>query len=180
MAENNITANRWVYALAYFAVMALLTLLYIMPINLWPGIIPGPDLLICVTFAWMLRRPHYVPTLLVAAVFLVADMLFMRPMGLWTALVVMAVEFLRVREASLREQGFAVEWAMVAAVMLAITVANRVILTVFLVVQTGIGLMILQLLVTILSYPLVVLLSRFAFSVGKMTPGDTDARGRPR
>jgi len=180
MVENNITANRWIYGLAYFGVMALLTLLYVMPIELWPSRIPGPDLLICVTFAWVLRRPQYVPTLLVAAVIFVTDVLFLRPLGLWTALVVVAIEFLRVRESGLREQGFAVEWATVSALLLAITIANRLILTVFLVDQTGIGLMILQLLVTILAYPLVVLLSRFAFSVNKMTPRDTDARGRPR
>lgn len=180
MADRDVTANRWVYGLAYFGLMAMIQLLFIMPIELWPRALPGPDLLIGITFAWVLRRPQYVPTPLVAAIFLVGDMLFMRPLGLWTALVVLAVEFLRQRESSVREQAFPLEWAMVSGVMLVITLADRLIQTLFLLEQAGFGLTILQLMATILAYPLIVLMSRFALRVSKMTPGETDARGRPR
>jgi len=180
MAERTPTADRWVYGLAYVGLMSALTLLHIMPIEITRGALPAPDLLTSITFAWVLRRPQYVPTLLVALVFLVSDVLFMRPLGLWTALTVLAVEFLRRREANVRERTFPLEWAMVAGVLLAMTLANRLVLTVFLVNQAGLGLSILQMIITILAYPLVVLMSRFVLSVQKMTPGETDARGRPR
>ena len=180
MADHNLTANRWVYGTAYFGVISVLALFSILPTHIGPDGYPGPDLLIGVTFAWVLRRPQYVPTLLVAFVFLLADMLFMRPPGLWTALVVLAVEFLRAREAGSREQPFLVEWAIVAGVLLAITLANRLVLAVFLVNQAGLGLTLLQFFVTVLSYPVIALLSRLLFGVARMTPGETDARGRPR
>jgi rod shape-determining protein MreD len=180
MASSNVAADRWIYGAGYFALMSALMLIYILPARIGPFGFPGPDLLIGVTFAWVLRRPHYVPTLLVAVVFLLADLLFLRPPGLWTALVVLAVEFLRARESGSREQPFLVEWAIVAAVLLAIALANRIVLALFLINQAGLGLTLLQLFVTILTYPVIVLLSRVLLGVVRMTPGETDAKGRPR
>ena len=178
MAERTLTADRWIYGLAYFGVMAVIMLMYLLPTRIGPSGYPGPDLLLCITFAWVLRRPQYVPTPLVAAVFLIGDLLFMRPPGLWTALVVLAVEFLRAREATSRELPFPVEWAMVTGALVAITLADRVILSLFMVPQAGFGLTLLQLIATVLAYPLIVLASRFVFGVAKMTPGEIDARGR--
>lgn len=180
MADRNLTANRWGVGLAYFVLSGALMLFYINPIELVPDRFPAPDLLVGLTFAWVLRRPQYVPTLLVALVLLLGDLLFMRPPGLWAALVVLAVEFLRGREAGIREQPFPVEWALVSGALLAITLANRMILSLFLVDQAGLGLTLLHLVATILAYPLVVIASRLLFGLRKMTPGETDARGRPR
>jgi len=180
MAEGNFTSNRWIYGAAYFGLMMVTMMFYLIPIDLGPNGLPGPDLLICITFVWVLRRPHFVPTPLIALVFLIADMLMMRPLGLWAALVVMGVEFLRAREAVTREQPFPMEWAMVSGVMLAIIIANRLFLMIFAVGQTGLGLSLLQFLATVVAYPVIVLASRILFGVGKMMPSDTDARGRPR
>ena len=33
----------------------------------WLAHMPGPDLLLCIIFAWTMRRPDYLPTLLIAA-----------------------------------------------------------------------------------------------------------------
>jgi rod shape-determining protein MreD len=180
MAEGALAGNRWVYGLAYFGVTSVIILLQIMPVEIGPNGYPGPDLLLCVTFAWVLRRPQYVPTPLIALVFLVTDLLFLRPPGLWTALVVLGVEFLRAREATSRELPFLAEWVMVTAVMVAMTLANWLVLAVFMVAQAGFGLAVLQLAATILTYPLIVLLSVLVFGVNKMSPGETDATGRPR
>lgn len=177
---GNETARQWIFGSAYLALAVVLVFLHILPIQVGPQGYPGPDLLLCITFAWVLRRPHYLPTPLVAAVFLVTDMLFMRPPGLWTALVVLGVEFLRSREALLRETAFPVEWGTVTAVLLAITLADRLILSIFMVDQAGFGITALQVVATVLTYPLIVLISRFAMGVGKMAPGELDAQGRPR
>jgi len=40
----------------------------ILPLSTEPGSVPGPDVVLCLTFAWVLRRPEYVPALLIAAV----------------------------------------------------------------------------------------------------------------
>ena len=178
MAETSFTSNRWLYGFAYFGVMAILMLLHIMPTEIGPNGYPGPDLMLCITFAWVLRRPHYVPAPLIALIFLVADMLFMRPPGLWAALVVTGAEFLRAREAPSREQNFTVEWAMVAGVILAITIADRLIQSIFFIGQASLGLTLLALISTLLIYPLIVLVSRFVFGVNRMTPGEADAMSR--
>jgi len=180
MARKSLTANRWIYGLAYFGVMSLIILWHLLPIQVGPRGYPRPDLMICITIVWVLRRPQYLPTPLIAAVFLVTDMLFMRPPGLWTALVVIGVEFLRAREATSRESPFLVELGMVALVLAAMTVANRLILAALVVQQAGFGLAILQLIATVLIYPLIVLLSRLIFDIHKMTPGEIDTMGRPR
>ena len=180
MAESAFAGNRWIYGLAYFGVTSVITLFQIMPIEIGPNGYPGPDLLLCITFAWILRRPQYVPTPLIALVFLITDLLFMRPPGLWTALVVLGVEFLRAREATSRELPFLAEWGMVTAVMVAMTLGNWLVLAVFMVGQAGFGLAVLQLVASILTYPLIVMLSFLVFGVNKMSPGEIDEMGRPR
>ena len=46
--------------------------------------------------------------------------------------------------------------------------------------QSGFGLTALQLVATLMAYPLIVLISRLAMGVDKMSPGELDAQGRPR
>jgi len=171
--------RRWLYALAYLGLAMLLVFLHILPVQVGPRGYPGPDLLLCITFAWVLRRPQFLPTALVAAVFLATDLLFLRPPGLWAALVVLGVEFLRSREATSREVPFPLEWALVAGVMVALMLSNRLILAIFMVERTGFGITALQLVATILAYPLIVMIFRFVFGIEKMSPGELDAQGRP-
>lgn len=173
------TARRWGYRALYLAICAGLIFLHLLPVDLQAGRYPGPDIMLCLTVAWVLRRPRFVPIWLIAFVFLVADMLFMRPPGLWTALVVIGVEFLRAREAQSRETSFSAEWAMVAAVLAVMTLANRAILGLTMVEQVSLGLTLLQLVFTVLAYPVVVLVSRVLFGVRKIAPGELEALGRP-
>jgi rod shape-determining protein MreD len=138
---------------------------------------PGPDLLVALAFAWVLRRPDYVPVLIVAAVMLAADFLFMRPPGLWAAITVMGVEFLRNREAGFRDLPFLVEWGMVALLLLGMTLANALVMLVLMVDQPSLGLTLLQLIATIAAYPLVVAMTVFALGLRRAAPGEVDDRG---
>ncbi len=76
---------------------------------------PGPDILICVIMAWIVRRPDFLPMPLILFVILLEDLILMRPPGLWTAIVIVATEFLRGRVALTRELSFVVEWLLVWA-----------------------------------------------------------------
>ncbi len=116
--------------------------------------------------------------LLVAAVLLLEDLLLMRPPGLWAAIIVLAAEFLRQRGALAREISFAVEWLMVAAVMAASLMAFRLVLMLTLLPQASLGQAIIQLIASILCYPVVVGVSRLAFGVRKPATGEVDAYGR--
>ncbi|MEO5614569.1 MAG: hypothetical protein ABIR04_06555, partial [Cypionkella sp.] len=95
--------------------------------TVWLNRTPGPDLLLCIIFAWTMRRPDYLPALLIAVVVLLEDMLLDRPPGLWTALVLLASEFVRGRVALTRELNFGVEWLLVSGLMVAMLLAYRLI-----------------------------------------------------
>ncbi len=179
MAELTAT-NRWTMRLVFLGLMALIVFMHLLPLNPGPGRFPGPDILVLVTFAWVLRREEYVPIWLIAALFLLADFLFMRPPGLWAAIVVLASETLRSRAPQLRDQSILVEWLTVAATITAMFLAYSIILAIFFVEQPGLGLTIIRLIATILVYPLVVALSARSMGVRKMVGGETDQFGRVR
>lgn len=162
-----------------FLVLAFaLFFLRLLPINTVSDSWPGPDILLCLVFAWSLRRPDYLPFWLVAIVIFLEDILLMRPLGLWAALVVAGAEFLQSRTSLTRELNFGVEWILVSGVMAAQFLANRLIFAFALVPQVPVSYTLVQLVATILFYPVVVVLSRLAFGLRKPAMGEVDAIGR--
>ncbi|WP_425049477.1 rod shape-determining protein MreD [Psychromarinibacter sp. S121] len=173
--DRNRATVRWLYGALYAGLALFLMLMHILPTDLGPDGYPGPDLLLCITLAWVLRRPQYVPTLLIAAVFLMTDFLYMRPPGLWTALIVVAVETLRSREATLREQPLMVEIVTVAVILAIIHIGYWLLLLLFAVPQARFGLLLLEMIATMVTYPMIVVLARVVFKVQKINPADFDA-----
>lgn len=145
----------------------------------WLARAPGPNLLLCLIFAWMVRRPDYLPVLMIAAIVLLEDMLLMRPPGLWTGLVILASEFIRGRVALTRELNFGVEWLLVAGLMLALFVVNRVILGIAFLPQPNLGFALIQVIWSVIAYPVVVAVSRYGLDLHKPAMGELDAYGRP-
>ena len=178
MAEA-VRTLRWRYWALFGGVAAASLFLRLLPLSELPGSVPGPDLLLCLVLAWVLRRPDYMPALLVAAVVLLEDLLVMRPPGLWAALVVIGCEFLRGRQSLMRELSFPAEWAIVAAVATTLMLIERTVLAVTLVPQPALGQVLLQLVVTLAAYPLVVLATHYLLRIRKPATGEVDALGRP-
>ncbi len=179
MAEARQPATgRWRYAALFVGLAALWLFLRLLPLSTVPTSWPGPDLMLCLTLAWVLRRPDYVPALLVAAVFLLEDFLLMRPPGLWALIVLLGTEFLRARHVQMRELGLFTEWLVVALLITAMVLVNRLVLAVTVVPQPDLGLVALHMVATILAYPLVVGLCFVAFRLRKPTTGEVDSRGR--
>ena len=137
----------------------------------------GPDLLIAFAFAWSLRRPEYVPSLLLALLFLLADLLLQRPPGLWAVLALLACENLKGRSRSLRDATFGAEWIAVAVLLTVILITNRIVLSVILVAPPQLRLSLLELGMTILVYPAVVFVTRSLMGVRRAAPGELDALG---
>ena len=137
----------------------------------------APDLLILLTLAWVIRRPSYVAALTIAAVFLLADMLFQRPPGLWAGLVLILSEILRTRSRSMRTLPFWLEWVTVAGGVIAITMIYRVTLSFTIVPQAPLGLTLVHLMLTLALYPAVVFVSYAVFGVSRPAPGEVDALG---
>lgn len=175
-----VAAHRLGYRVLFAALAALILFVRILPLGAVPTRVPGPDLILCGTIAWVLRRPDYVPAALIAAVFLFEDILSMRPPGLWPIVVILGTEFLRSREATLRDLPFALEWLVAGSLVIAMTVVFRLVLAAFLVPQAPVGLAALQGFVTILAYPAVVLVTHFVFGLRTATPGVVDLAGPRR
>ncbi len=168
----------WVFRALFVALALGLLFMRLLPLGHAPGTLPGPDVLLCLILAWVVRRPEFLPMPMILIVMLAEDLILMRPPGLWTAIVVLATEFLRNRVALTRELNFVVEWMLVAGVMLGMMLAYRLALAVAFVPQPAFGFAIVQYLWSIALYPLVVVLSRFVLDLRKPAMGEVDDFGR--
>lgn len=175
---DNLTPSRvWLMRLLYVGLALVILFFHLLPLSTLPPHWSPPDLLIVLTFAWALRRPDYVPSLLIAAVMLLADLLLQRPPGLMAALVVAGSAFLKIRVTSHGESGFLTEWFATAVVLVAIMILNRMVLAITAVDQAPLLLVLIQLVLSILIYPLMVWVSQSIFGVRKLAPADAGALG---
>ncbi|MCT4557062.1 MAG: rod shape-determining protein MreD [Pelagimonas sp.] len=173
MAETTPT-RLWVMRLTYLALALLIILAHLLPIRLGPMDWAGPDVLLALSFAWALRRPDFIPAPLVALALLLADLLLMRPPGLWAALGLLAVEWLKGQGKQLRDNTFFTEWITVAAATLAVAIGYRLVLGILVVSPGAFLLSVQQFGLTVLCYPLVAAASYLIFGVRQITPGEYD------
>jgi rod shape-determining protein MreD len=72
---------------------------------------------------------------------------------------------------------FVLELALMGGLMVAMVLANRMVLALVMVDQPPLGLELLRLLMTLAAYPFVVALSKLAFGLRRAAPGEVDAFG---
>jgi rod shape-determining protein MreD len=170
------TARIWL-GRAAFALTAIVVIFWqLLPIDTVPGVWAWPDVLLLATLVWVVRRPEYLPVWLVALTFLLADLLFHRPPGLFAALTILLTEALRRRTTSLRNAPFIGEWVTVAAGIAAVTLGNRLVLAIVMTPQAPLGLTLIQMLMTMLAYPAIVGLAVVAFGITRPTPGEAGTK----
>ena len=207
MADNALSRRRWIGRVTFALLGLFIIFTHLIPLEMVPPSFGGsslipieqrsatqaaeieveeffdpvrwitPQFLILLAVTWVTRRPSFAPVWVIAVVFLRADFLFQRPPGLWAALVIILTEILRGRSRSMRTLPFWLEWATVAAGIVAISVIYWVTLSIVLVPQGTLGLALIQLTLTLLSYPLVVFVSYALFGVSRPAPGETDELG---
>lgn len=170
-----LTLRMWLYRVLLVSLAGAITFVHILPISNNPGGLPGPDLVLSMVLAWVIRRPEYVPVYIVALLIFLIDMLSLHAPGLRAALVVLGLEFLRQRQAGSTDMPFAAEWVLVVLVMAAIVLSERVVLAVFMVEQVSFGKTILRLVISCATYPIVVAFSVYVLGVRRMQPGEADA-----
>ena len=125
----------------------------------------------------MLRRPDYAPPLCVALVMLMADLMFQRPPGLQAVLVLLGSEYLKYRTNGLSDASFVGEWTAVCIVVIGIILIDRLVLAILLVPAPTLGISLIQMVLTMLTYPLVVLVSQLLLGVRRLAPSDAVAMG---
>ena len=129
---------------------------HLLPVGQSTNVAFAPDLVLCLTLAWVARRPEYAPALLIALAALLADLLLSRPPGLWAALVLLLSEYMRSRGHRMKTAGFVWEWLRVSAGIGVIFVANRLALSVLLLDLPPVSAVFTQYAATILLYPVIV------------------------
>ena len=162
--------------MAFVACAALILFVGLLPLGPGAGRLPGPDLLVALAFAWVLRRPDYVPVWILAIVLFVADLLTMRPPGLSAALTVLGIEAARSRTGQWPDLPFLLEITVVALILTVVAVANAVLHVVFFLHQPPLHHQVIRLAATICFYPLVVLVTDSLFRIKRVSDGAV-ARG---
>lgn len=162
----------WARRAVFVLLVCIIVVAQLVPLNLEPATWVAPDLLLAMTCVWAARRPDYLPVYIVAAVFFTTDLLFQRPPGLWAALVVLLTEAIRNRHRELRSMSFVAEWVFVGLGLVAITLANRIVLAIVMIPQAPFGLTVMQLGGTVVIYPLVAFVAHYLFGVSHPAPGD--------
>lgn len=164
---------------ALFPTLALvMVFLHMLPLDTIPRGWAPPDLILALALAWSLRRPDYLPALILAGTMLFADMLFQRPPGLFALLVVLGCEFLKSRVLPHRETTFMGEWFAVTLVISAIALFNRLVLFLLGVDQAPLSLTMIQMFMTIAAYPPVAFFTQGVLGVRKLTPAEAEALGK--
>jgi len=160
-------------------VAILLTIIFVqlMPLDALPRRWPWPDFMLVATLVWVARRPGFAPFWIIAVIFLLADLLFQRPPGLWAGLIVILTETLRKRTANIRNMPIGLEWGTVAVGIISVTLIYRLVMSVVLLPQTPLGPTLIQMGMTILFYPLVVAVAHLIFGVSRPAPGQVDNLG---
>lgn len=133
---------------------------------------PAPAWALLVAIAWVVRRPDYIPLSLFAVLAFLLDLLLMRPPGLFAALSVVAVEFLRSRAHAAREWPFLLEWLVVGTVLLVMVLGNRLVQGIFALPQPRFGLEMQQFISNMIVYPVIVGLSGWLLRVRRLRPGE--------
>lgn len=159
--------------------LAALAILFVRLMPVYPGALgwPGPDLLLALTMAWVLRRPDQLPAPVIALAFLVEDLLTMRPPGLWATIALIGTEAARTREARWREQGFLLEWLRVSILTGGMMVADHIIKLLFMLEVPPLGMVLMQMTATAAAYPVVVLAARSILRLRHMSAAEAERLG---
>lgn len=160
MMSAVLSRRRLVGTAVYIGIGLVILFFRLMPLNPGEPGLPGPEIMLCVTIAWVLRRPDQLPAAIIVALALISDIMLGRPFGLWSLIVLLATEMLRSRVQSWADQPFVFEWLRVALLMGLMMLGDRLMMLLFMLPVPALGPALLQWLATVIAYPLVVGLVR--------------------
>ena len=171
------SSNLWGMRMGFIALIFTVLFFHLLPLQTVAGGLIWPDFILAFSIAWSVRRPDYVPLTLLAILFLLADLLLQRPPGLWAVLALIACAKMQNRVSDIRDATLASEFLSVALWMTCVGLGYRIVLTIFLVDMPALGPALLQIVATILAYPVVVIITHGVMRVRKSLPGDFDRIG---
>lgn len=168
----------WAMRGLFVALSGYILFLQLLPVATSGSGWTAPDLLTCLVFVWVSRRPEYAPVILVAAVVVMADLLLNRPPGLLAALTILVTERFRRRRNKLHMQNVVLEWAYAGAGIAALYFLNRFALAILMTPNAPLLPSFSQLLSTILFFPAVLFLSSAVFGITRVSGAELEAGGQ--
>lgn len=174
-------SSKW-FGSAVFASLALFaTLMAMLPMGLAAGSAVTPDIFFALSVAWVIRRPDTAPIAVVFLGAIFADIMLMRPLGLWALIIVLSVEAVRSQAITIREQMFFVEWLIFVLTFGVALLIYALILKITFTPVPNFGLIFGYFLNTILTYPAVVAILHWVFRVrAPKSPGGSNRLGHVR
>ncbi|MEO0938381.1 MAG: rod shape-determining protein MreD [Pseudomonadota bacterium] len=165
----------WLKRGAFVLLVLAIIFFHLLPLQTVPRRWAGPEWVTLFAFAWAVRRPDLVPTILLGLLLLLADLLLARPPGLWALLAFLAAERLKARALVLRDTTLVAEILEVSLLMVGISIAYQLTLAILLIDGINLWLTASQALTSVIAYPFVVFLTHVLMRVRKGTPGDLEA-----
>ena len=148
--------NRLLRLRCTFLVIAIfLIMLPTLPIQTNFNPIFIPDLLLIMTFTWVMQRPDIIGPITITIVFLFADFILQRPPGLWTVIVLLAATFLGMRSARFKEVFFIYEWAIVSLIIVFCYLTQYILMRLTFLASYDLQLLTITGLITIFFYPVI-------------------------
>lgn len=176
--DDPLLRRTWLGRFAYILIALALIFIKLLPLSTTPGGLPGPDLVLAITYAWLFRRPEQIPAVSIVLVFFVFDMVFLKAPALWTLIMLGSTEFLRSRLSHHSNMPFLAEWSVVAVLLSLAILSEQLLLSVFILPRPGLGIALLQGVFTLLAYPIVVVVLRFGLGLRNIAPGEVYDTGR--
>ncbi len=168
------TSRRWFYRALFVVTCGCVMFVQLLPMATIPNRLPGPDALFAITSAWVFRRPRHVSIVMVCVIFFLADLLFLRAPGLWTAAAILGTEFLRSQTHSQQETPIFLEIAIFSGTFVAMILISNLVLLIFGLSTPSAFFLLKHIVVTIAFYPLAIGLCRYGLGVRKPKPGELD------
>ncbi len=176
---EDISAFRlWIHRTGFLGIGLVSVLWSVIPFDLSAEALPDPDLFYCLTMAFLVRRPEYVPIWTVFVVFFMRDVLTLAPLGLSTLMIIIASEVVRTNVQAFREYIFGLEWLWVATMFTIITLIQNTVLTLTFADTPRLVEQVPLILFTVLAYPVIVWVIRYVFRITRPRPGESDAWGK--
>ena len=139
---------------SFLVITTLLVMLKTLPIQTGLNLIFIPDVLLVMSFSWIIQRPDIIGPILLTMTFLFADFILQRPPGLWALIVLFGGMFLRTRSIRFKEVFFIYEWATVSAVIIFCYTLQNVLMRFAFITLYDFKLTSIQALTAILFYPI--------------------------
>ncbi len=163
---NRVSGTRYWLEVALFIVLGFVAIgIPMIPMGLAADSLPVPDLLFALIIAWIIRRPETAPLLAVVFLAVLADVMLMRPIGLWALAILMGTEALRFSLRAFRDIPFAQEWAYVAGLLLLMTLLQFVLQLISFSEVYGFSELAWHVLRTIAIYPVIVAVLHYIFRI---------------